>query len=92
MRAATQRRGNDPLAGVWPENVTIVQAFLLASTQWRTASVGGPAGSRVFWVGLDYSAARVAIETAGLILDAPVFAGLQVMEMAARGALNGVEE
>lgn len=79
-------------AGVWPDNWPIVEAFLLASTQWRAQAVSGPAGGRMFWLGLDYSAARVAFDLGGVTLDAEQFAGLRIMEIAARDALNGAVE
>jgi hypothetical protein len=91
LRAASERRLGDPGGALWPENVPGVQAFLAASTQWRTAPISGLAGGRVFWVGLDYAAARVAIEMHGLKLDARLMTDLQVMELAARSVLNGAE-
>jgi len=78
--------------GVWPDNVPIVEAFDAAASQWRTAPIGGGmAPIKVFWLGLDYTAARVGIRLAGLKLDRDIWAGVLVMEATARRILNGVE-
>jgi hypothetical protein len=78
---------------VWAENVEIVEAFLAASTQWRTAPIGGglaPIG--MVWIGLDYAGARVGIEQAGFTITPELWDGVRVMEVAARDALNGRRE
>lgn len=82
--------GPDNSAGVWPQNVTIVLAFLAASSQWRIAGLGGGfVPARVYFVGLDYAGARVAIEAVGIAITPTLWVGMQVMEAAARDALNG---
>ena len=67
---------------VLPCNWDTVMAFLAAQTQWRWAAPGGGGALRT---GLDYPAARVAIEAAGLDFKA-VFDGLRVMEDAVLAA------
>jgi hypothetical protein len=75
--------------GVWAQNVEIVWAFLAAATQWRVASIsGGLAPGRLFFIGLDYAGARIAIEAVGLTITPKLWFGVQVMEEAARDALN----
>lgn len=75
--------------GVWAENVDVVTAFLAASTQWRTASIGGGfAPSRIMYLGLDYAAARIGIEMAGIAVTPSLWNGLRVMEAEACSALN----
>lgn len=77
--------------GLWPHNAETVAAFLACQTQWRVVALSGAfAPARLLFVGLDYTAARAGIEAAGLALTPEIFAGLQVMEAAAREALNGV--
>ncbi|SMH42505.1 DUF1799 domain-containing protein [Mesorhizobium australicum] len=87
LHLAGRREGE--FAGVWPDNVGAVTAFLLAASQWRTSIRMDERRLRTVFVGLDYSGAKVAIDAAGIVLSGPTFAGLQVMEMAARDALNG---
>lgn len=79
---------------VWPEHADIVDAFLAASSQWRTSPIGGgmAAPVNVFWLGLDYAGARIGIELAGIAITPELWAGVRVMEGAARDALNGVRE
>ena len=57
---------------VLPQNWDIIQAFIVAQTQWRYAGNGQITG-------LDYQSVKVAVETAGYKFKA-VFAGLRVME------------
>lgn len=76
-------------AGVWPANRDTVDAFLVAASQWRTgiATMGG--GLATLWVGLDYAGLAVALAAHGIELTGERLAGIQVMERAARAALNG---
>ncbi len=79
-------RSND---GVWPEHVAIVQAFLAVCTQWRTTPAGGGfAPMMPIWIGLDYSAVRVALEAEGIAITTELWRGLRVMEDEATDALN----
>ncbi|OJU02874.1 MAG: hypothetical protein BGN87_06215 [Rhizobiales bacterium 65-79] len=64
-------------------------AFCAVGSQWRTTIVGagGVLVTRV--VGLDYAGMRVALDALGTVVTPDLFAGIQVMEGAARDALNG---
>jgi hypothetical protein len=75
---------------VWPENVWTVLAFLVAATQWRTATVLEAQRWRVAWIGLDYAGTRAGIEAAGIRITPELWGGLMIMEAEARAALNGV--
>lgn len=75
--------------GVWLENVAAVAAFLAVASQWRTAWVFGQDGARMHFVGLDYAGARAGLEAAGIALTPDLWAGVRVMEEAARQAMNG---
>lgn len=70
---------------VWPENAMAVKAFVACSSQWRTMSAG--LGGSVF-MGIDYAAARVALDAHGLVLSGDDFRGFQVMEAEAARILN----
>lgn len=74
---------------IWPENWDIVMAFLAVGTQWRALPL---ADGRVYWMGLDYSAVGFGLSSAGISLAPKQWAGLQVMERAARNALNGIKD
>ena len=76
-------------AGVWPQHVAIVTAFLACATQWRTTVAPAGDGFKLLWLGLDYAGARAGVEAAGLALDPDIWAGVRIMEAAARDALNG---
>lgn len=58
-----------------------MQAFLAASSQWRSAGLGGVTG-------LDYNAADVAWRMLGMAPSPEVFRGVLVMERAAIPLLN----
>lgn len=63
------------------------------STQWRAVPVGGGmAPVRVYWMGLDYGGAAAGLAAAGIVLTPALWAGLRIMETAARNALNGIVE
>ncbi|MGL5166633.1 MAG: DUF1799 domain-containing protein [Afipia sp.] len=82
--------------GLWLEHVPIVEAFLNVASQWRVASLssgassiaGGFSSSRLIFVGLDYSAVRVALDAEGIAITRELWAGLRTMEFAAIAALN----
>lgn len=67
---------------VLPENWPTLRAWLAVQTQWRFGGMGTP-------VGLDYTAVDVAMRRLGMADDdGEIFAGLQVMEIAALGAVR----
>lgn len=74
----------DDYEGLWPEHVEAVNAFLVASTQWRV--VAGL--SRLVTLGLDYVGAKAGIEAAGITITPPLWSALRVMEIAACAELN----
>lgn len=88
LRAALGRRTAQQ-DGVWPEHLPIVEAFLAISTQWRTAAIGGGmVPRRLLFLGFDYAAANAGLQLAGVTLDADQWAGVRIMEDAARAVLN----
>lgn len=70
--------------GVWPENVATVTAFLAVDTQWRVIGGFGPA----VVMGFDYAGVRAGLAMARIRLTPALWADLQLMERAARAALN----
>jgi len=74
--------------GLWPEHVEILAAFYACDTQWRVASVSDGLKTRVIWLGLDYTASRVALELSGFELTPELWDGLREMERLAAAALN----
>lgn len=83
--------GEFGFVGLWPENVPIVEAFMVSATQWRI--VARPAlterGGFVF-LGLDYAGARAGIEAAGITITPALWDGVRIMEAEAIKALNGI--
>lgn len=65
-------------------------AFVAVSTQWRPP-VFGPAGN-AYWQGLDYAGVEAGLRLAGISPTPDIFAGLRLMEGAARNQLNGIVE
>lgn len=76
----------DP-AGVWPDHIPAVLAFLAVQTQWRWVSVGP---GMLLATGLDYSAATAALTHEGLEITSALWGDLRVIEAGAREALNEV--
>ena len=68
----------------------MVEAFQAICTQWRAITLG--MGGSVYWQGLDYAGVAAGLAGAGIAAAPPIWAGLRVMEAAARNALNGVRE
>lgn len=68
---------------VEPEAWPVVQIWLRVQTQWRVAGMGGA-------IGLDYPAVFGVMDRARIDdNDGELFAGVQVMEVAALRALKG---
>ena len=73
---------------VYAENWDTVSAFLMVSTQWRAIARG--LEGAVYWQGLDYAGVAVGLAGRGIAATPDLWAGLQIMEVAARDALNGI--
>ncbi len=71
---------------VWPDNMIVVDAFMVVSTQWRTVAM--PTG-QVIYQGLDYAAVKVGLDGADIALTAAQWSNLRMMERAAAAAMNG---
>lgn len=72
--------GPAPQPGVWAENADVVIAWLTVASQWRV--------SQGAWIGLDYAGVKTVLEAREIAAGPDLWAGLQVMEFAAREALN----
>lgn len=68
----------------------MVRVFLAVSTQWRAIARGME--GQVYWQGLDYAGVSAGLAGAGINSTPSLWAGLRVMEAAARDALNGIVE
>lgn len=71
---------------VWPENMPIVDAWLVVCSQWRAVAMSS---GQVLWLGLDYAAARAGLECAAIALSPAQWSSLRLMERVAAAALNG---
>lgn len=96
LEAALKTGRIEEYSGLWPEHVAIVEAFLSVASQWRVAPLssgassiaGGFTNSRLIFVGLDYSAVKIALDAEGIAITRELWAGLRTMEFAAIAALN----
>lgn len=59
---------------IWPECLDSVQLFLALATQWRIEPMSGAV------LGLDYTAARAAMEMMGIDDTRQAFEDLRIME------------
>ena len=82
--------GDGTFAGVWPHNFGAVDAFLAGASQWRAVSRVLEGQLMTYWIGLDYAGVAVAHAALELEVRAADWAGMQIMERAARDAMNGV--
>ena len=73
--------------GVWPEYAPAMAAFLSVQTQMRFVT-GGMGERRA--LGLDYTAVRAGFDMAGIKITPAVWNQVQLIELGARNALNGV--
>lgn len=71
---------------VWPDNMAVVDAWMVVCTQWRVTSM---ADGRVLWLGLDYASVKVGLDAAATALTPPEWSSLRMMERVASAALNG---
>ncbi len=83
---AALKETKSPGFEVWAANWPVLDTFLSIDTQWRTVSM---ADGRLHWLGLDYSAVRDGFDMAEIKVPADIWRGVQVMERAAKAALNG---
>lgn len=74
---------------MWPDNEGAVRLFLVGATQWRTTLEARGTGLATVWIGLDYAGLAAVVAGAGLAASADDWAGMMVIEIAARDALNG---
>lgn len=79
-RDCPERTGGTPCAAcpendlqLLPENAKAAEAFLLSSSQWRAAPMGG-------LIGYDMTGVKSVLEMAGVVLDREDLAKLQAME------------
>jgi uncharacterized protein YbdZ (MbtH family) len=72
--------------GVWPENMAVVDAWMVVCSQWRTTAL---ANGQVLWTGLDYASAKVGLDMASVALTPAQWSGLRLMERVAAAVLNG---
>lgn len=87
--AALEAESRDDWFEVWPENWEALCAFLSVSTQWRVVPVmGGP----TYWQGPDYAGVTAGLARAEIATTPAMWTDLQVIEAAARNALNGQVE
>lgn len=63
---------------------------MAVSTQWR--AIGRGMEGSVYWLGLDYAGVSAGLAGAGIADTPEIWAGLRMMEGAARNALNGIRE
>ncbi len=75
-----------PGVEVWPDNMPIVDAWLIVCTQWNTVSL---TNGQVLYHGLRYGDAKIALDTAEVFLRPAQWSGLRLMERVASAALNG---
>lgn len=74
--------------GLWEDHLPGWNAWCEVSGQWRTASVSGAMGGKVIWIGLDYAAARAALDLAGLTVTPEIWADVRAIEGGAIEELN----
>lgn len=75
--------------GLWPDHLPAWRAWCAVSGQWRTQVVAGLETVRVIWLGLDYGAARAALELAGLAMTPGLWSEVRLIEQGAIEELNG---
>jgi len=96
LREALRVQTEDEHDGVWSENWDTVYAFATVGSQWRVVAIGGGGGgfapalpSRPFFIGLDYSAVKIALDAEQIVITKELWIGLRIMEAEACAALNG---
>ncbi|MGD1880855.1 MAG: DUF1799 domain-containing protein [Paracoccaceae bacterium] len=76
---------DDDHEGIWPDHVSVVEAFLSVATQWRMV---GLADGRSMATGLDYGGVKAGLELAEIEVTPAFWADLQLIELGARRAMN----
>lgn len=71
---------------VWPENMAVVDAWMIVNSQWNALSL---ANGQVLWLGLRYGDAKVSLDQAAIALTPEQWSRLRLMERVAAATLNG---
>lgn len=75
---------------VWTDNWPVIEAFQAVCTQWQAIALGME--GKVYWLGLNYAGVAAGLAGAGIAATPEIWAGIRVMEAAARNTLNGLRE
>ncbi len=78
----------DEEEGLWPEHEPAWRAWCAVCGQWRTEALSTMTTARVIWIGLDYSAARAALDLAGMEMTPALWAEVRAIEQGAVKELN----
>lgn len=70
------------------EHVAAWSAWCAVSGQWRTEVLSGNWGGKVIWLGLDYSAAKAALDLAAITVTPDVWNDVRTIEEGAIEELN----
>lgn len=73
---------------LWPEHEPAWRAWCAVSGQWRTEAVSGWGTARLIWLGLDYGAAKAALDLAGISVTPAVWDEVRLIEGGAIEELN----
>lgn len=73
---------------LWPDHLPAWRAWCAVSGQWRTEAVSGWGVARLIWLGLDYGAAKAALDLAGLTVTPAVWDDVRQIEGGAIEELN----
>lgn len=84
--AAELAEADAPGFSVWPDNMPVIDAFMVVCTQWNTTSL---ANGQVLYHGLNYTGVKVGLDGADITLLPEQWADLRMVERVASAAMNG---
>jgi hypothetical protein len=73
---------------LWADHQAAWRAWCEVSGQWRTVGLGTMERAWLFWMGLDYGAAKAGLELAGIEVSPETWADLRVIEEGAIEEMN----
>ena len=78
----------EPAAEIWEEHIPAWRAWCAISGQMRTETISTMESARVVWLGLDYAAAKVGLDLAGIGVSPEEWNEVRTIEGAAVEELN----
>lgn len=77
-----------PETGLMADHFDAWTAWCAISGQWKTVALSGNWGAKIIWLGIDYAAAKAALDLAAITVTPDVWNDVRTIEEGAIEELN----